>query len=163
MKFALNGAPTIGTLDGANVEIRDCVGAENFFLFGLTASEVIARRQEPDYARHAVEASPRLKRVLEQIRSGLFSASDTNRYHGLVDGLIGHDYFLVTCDFDSYFETQRHVDRAFTDRAGWTRMAALNTARVGWFSSDRTINGYASDIWNAKSLLDAHKSNRDVA
>ena len=163
MKFALNGAPTIGTLDGANVEIRDCVGAENFFLFGLTASEVTARRQEADYARHAVDASPRLKRVLEQIRSGLFSASDSSRYHGLVDGLIGHDYFLVTCDFDSYFATQRDVDRAFTDRSGWTRMAALNTARVGWFSSDRTINGYASDIWHAKSLLDAQKTNRDVA
>lgn len=163
MKFALNGAPTIGTLDGANVEIRDCVGAENFFLFGLTASEVTARRQEADYARNAVDASPRLKRVLEQIRSGLFSASDSSRYHGLVDGLIGHDYFLVTCDFDSYFATQRDVDRAFTDRSGWTRMAALNTARVGWFSSDRTINGYASDIWHAKSLLDAQKTNRDVA
>jgi starch phosphorylase len=163
MKFALNGAPTIGTLDGANVEIRDCVGAENFFLFGLTASEVTARRQVPDYARRAVETSPRLKRVLDQIRSGLFSASDAGRYHGLVDGLIGHDYFLVTCDFDSYFDKQREVDRAFTDRGGWARMAALNTARVGWFSSDRTINGYAKDIWNAESLLDAHKSDRDVA
>ena len=163
MKFALNGAPTIGTLDGANVEIRDCVGAENFFLFGLTASEVTARGQDANYARNAVDASPRLKRVLEQIRSGLFSASDSSRYHGLVDGLIGHDYFLVTCDFDSYFATQRDVDRAFTDRSGWTRMAALNTARVGWFSSDRTINGYASDIWHAKSLLDAQKTNRDVA
>ena len=163
MKFALNGAPTIGTLDGANVEIRECVGAENFFLFGLTAAEVAARRAEPDYARRAVDASPKLSRVLQQIRSGVFSAGDADRYQGLVDGLIAHDYFLVTCDFDSYFDTQRVVDRAYTDRSAWTRMAALNTARVGWFSSDRTINGYAKDIWNAQSLLDARKNSRDVA
>ena len=163
MKFALNGAPTIGTLDGANVEIRDCVGAENFFLFGLTASEVVARRAEPRYARAAIEASPRLRHALDQIRSGLFSESDKDRYSGLVDGLYNHDYFLVTCDFDSYFEAQRDVDRAFQDRQSWTRMAALNTARVGWFSSDRTISGYAKDIWNVESLTGAAKSKRDVA
>ena len=163
MKFALNGAPTIGTLDGANVEIRDCVGAENFFLFGLTAAEVTARRNEPGYARQAVEASPRLKRVLHQIASGAFSKTDKDRYKGFVENLIGHDYFLVTCDFDSYFATQREVDLTFNDRAAWTRMAALNTARVGWFSSDRTINGYAKDIWQAESLLNGTKSARDVA
>ena len=163
MKFALNGAPTIGTLDGANVEIRDCVGAENFFLFGLTAAEVTARRSEPGYARQAVEASPRLKRVLQQIASGAFSKTDKDRYKGFVENLIGHDYFLVTCDFDSYFATQREVDLAFNDRVAWTRMAALNTARVGWFSSDRTINGYAKDIWQAESLLNGTKSARDVA
>jgi starch phosphorylase len=81
----------------------------------------------------------------------------------LVDGLINHDYFLVTCDFDSYWSAQRDVDAAFRDRQSWTRMAALNTARVGWFSSDRTINGYAKDIWNVKSLLDAERRKRDVA
>ncbi|QJF51720.1 glycogen/starch/alpha-glucan phosphorylase [Roseobacter ponti] len=163
MKFALNGAPTIGTLDGANVEIRDCVGAENFFLFGLTAAEVAARRMEPDYARHAIEASPRLGRVLEQIRSGVFSPSDKDRYAGLVDGLFNHDYFLVTCDFDSYFDTQRVVDTAFADARSWTRLAALNTARVGWFSSDRTISGYARDIWNVRSMLATGSGDRDVA
>ena len=163
MKFALNGAPTIGTLDGANVEIRDCVGAENFFLFGLTAAEVTARRAEPDYARTAIMASPRLQRVLQQIRTGAFSGKDKDRYVGLVDGLFNHDYFLVTCDFDSYFAKQREVDAAFVDARSWTRMAALNTARVGWFSSDRTISGYANDIWNVKSLTRGAKTNRDVA
>jgi len=163
MKFALNGALTIGTLDGANVEIRDCVGEENFFLFGLTAAEVVARRQEPDYARRAVEASPRLGRALDQIAAGVFSGADRDRYKGFVDALVAHDYFLVTCDFDSYFETQRQVDAVFADRTRWTRMAALNTARVGWFSSDRTISGYAKDIWNAKSLLDPETTNLDVA
>ncbi|WP_300061238.1 glycogen/starch/alpha-glucan phosphorylase [uncultured Roseobacter sp.] len=163
MKFALNGAPTIGTLDGANVEIRDCVGAENFFLFGLTAAEVAARRTEPNYARRAVEASPRLSRVLKQIESGAFSPSDKSRYSGLVQGLLDHDYFLVTCDFDSYFDMQRTVDMAFADQNNWTRMAALNTARVGWFSSDRTITGYARDIWNASSLIASRASRKDVA
>ncbi len=163
MKFALNGAPTIGTLDGANVEIRDCVGAENFFLFGLTAAEVIARRAEPDYARRAIQASARLTRVLDQIRSGTFSGRDKDRYAGLVDGLYAHDYFLVSCDFDSYYDTQRDVDAAFIDQRGWTRMAALNCARVGWFSSDRTIRGYAKDIWRAESLLDGDNNSKNVA
>ncbi|WP_298917382.1 glycogen/starch/alpha-glucan phosphorylase [uncultured Roseobacter sp.] len=163
MKFALNGAPTIGTLDGANVEIRECVGAENFFLFGLTAAEVAARRAVPEYARRAVEASPRLARVLTQIETGVFSPSDKGRYAGLVQGLVNHDYFLVTCDFDSYFEAQRTVDMAFADKTAWTRMAALNTARVGWFSSDRTISGYARDIWKAPSLIAPRGSRQDVA
>ncbi|WP_187428831.1 Maltodextrin phosphorylase [Roseobacter fucihabitans] len=163
MKFALNGAPTIGTLDGANVEIRDCVGADNFFLFGLTAAQVTERRSVPEYARRAVEASPRLARVLKQIESGVFSPSDKARYHGLVQGLMNHDYFLVTCDFDSYFDTQRIVDKAFADQPSWTRMAALNTARVGWFSSDRTISGYARDIWKTPSLIASMGSRKDVA
>ncbi|MEM8703897.1 MAG: glycogen/starch/alpha-glucan phosphorylase [Pseudomonadota bacterium] len=154
MKFALNGALTIGTLDGANVEIRERVGAENFFLFGLTAEEVVERRNQHDYSRAAIAASPRLTRVLNQIADGLFSPGDPGRYHGLVRLLHEHDYFLVTCDFDDYFNTQRQVDIAFVDHARWARMAALNTARSGWFSSDRTIRGYAEDIWNTSSLLD---------
>ncbi len=154
MKFALNGAPTIGTLDGANVEIRDHVGAENFFLFGMTAAEVVARRAEPDFARKAIEASPRLSRVLDQIVRGEFSPDEAGRYGGLVKRLYEHDYFLVTCDFDSYFETQRSADAAYRDTDGWTRMAILNTARVGWFSSDRTIAGYAREIWDTKPIGD---------
>jgi starch phosphorylase len=152
MKFALNGAPTIGTLDGANVEIREHVGAENFFLFGLTAAEVVERRQHHGYARHAIEASPRLRRVLDQISHGAFSPEDRGRYGSLVQGLYEHDYFLVTCDFDDYYTTQRQVDAVFRDQAAWRRMALMNVARIGWFSSDRTIAGYAKDIWNAKSL-----------
>ncbi len=155
MKFALNGAPTIGTLDGANVEIREHVGAENFFLFGLTAAEVVERRAVPDFARKAIEASPRLSRVLEQISQGKFSPQEPGRYAGLVKRLYEHDYFLVTCDFDSYFKTQREVDAAYLDTESWTRMAIMNTARVGWFSSDRTIAGYAREIWDAKSIADS--------
>ncbi|MHA7776873.1 glycogen/starch/alpha-glucan phosphorylase [Roseibium sp. M-1] len=152
MKFALNGALTIGTLDGANVEIRERVGAENFFLFGLTAAEVVARRKQAGYSAAAIAASPKLARVLEQIEAGVFSSGDRDLYRGLVQDMRQKDYFLVTCDFDDYFATQRKVDLAYADQDNWTRMAVLNTARVGWFSSDRTIADYAKDIWNAHSL-----------
>lgn len=152
MKLSLNGSPTIGTLDGANVEIREHVGAENFFLFGLAAEEVMERRKSAGFAREAIEASPRLKRVLDQVASGVFSGGDTERFQGLLQNLFDHDYFLVTCDFDGYFETQRKVDGAYKDTDNWTRIAALNTAGMGWFSSDRTIQGYARDIWGASSL-----------
>ncbi len=153
MKFSLNGALTIGTLDGANVEIREQVGAENFFLFGLTAEEVEQRRQEPNFARNAIGQSPVLSRVLSQIADGLFSPGDPYRYGGLVHRLYDHDYFLVSCDFDDYFKTQRKVDTAYQDVEHWSEMAALNTARMGFFSSDRTIQGYAKDIWGAQSLI----------
>ncbi len=152
MKFALNGALTIGTLDGANVEIRDHVGAENFYLFGLTAQEVVARREEQDFARLAIEASPRLIKVLDQIQSGEFSPGDSNRHASLVQRMYEHDYFLVTADFDDYFKTQRQVDIDYRDTNTWGRRAILNTARMGWFSSDRTISGYARDIWNVSAL-----------
>ena len=147
MKFALNGALTIGTLDGANVEIREHVGPENFYLFGLTASEVMARRAVHGFSRAAIEASPRLRRVLGQIYEGRFSPDDPGRYHGLVGVLYDHDYFLVTSDFDDYFETQRQVDRDFRNGREWAAKSLLNTAAMGWFSSDRTIQGYARDIW----------------
>jgi starch phosphorylase len=150
MKLALNGAPTIGTLDGANIEIRDRVGEDNFFLFGMTAEEVVARRAVPDYARAAIEASPVLARVLDQIATGVFSPDDSSRYQDLVGALFDHDDFLVTCDFDSYYERQREIDDAFRDRVGWTRKAALNTANVGWFTSDRAVRGYARDIWGVE-------------
>lgn len=151
MKFALNGALTVGTLDGANIEIREHVGAENFYHFGLTAAEVVARREQPEYARQAIEASPRLSRVLGQIADGEFSPDDPQRYASLVRRLFDHDYFLVTCDFDAYFETQRQIDADFQNATAWTRAAILNTARMGWFSSDRSIAGYAQDIWNVRS------------
>lgn len=154
MKFALNGALTIGTLDGANVEIREAVGEENFYLFGLTTPEVVARREEHGFARNAIQASPRLLRVLDQISSGEFSPSDPTRYAGLVRRLYENDYFLVTCDFDRYFETQRTVDADFKNTSSWLRKTILNTARMGWFSSDRTISGYAKDVWKVSSLKD---------
>ncbi|WP_298961263.1 glycogen/starch/alpha-glucan phosphorylase [uncultured Roseibium sp.] len=151
MKFALNGALTIGTLDGANVEIREHVGPENFFLFGLTAHEVVERRHVHGFSRAAIEASPRLTRVLGQIFEGVFSPSDPSRYHGLIGTLYDHDYFLVTCDFDSYFETQRRVDEVYRNPQNWAAMALRNTANMGWFSSDRTIEGYARDIWQVSA------------
>ncbi|KAA8607340.1 maltodextrin phosphorylase [Salipiger aestuarii] len=153
MKFALNGAPTVGTLDGANVEIRDHVGPENFFLFGMTAEEVMERRTVENHARRAIDADPRLASALKLIREGRFSPSEPDRYAGVVDNLEGPDFFLVCSDFTDYWRAQREVDTAFADRTGWARMAALNTARSGWFSSDRTIRGYMADIWKAQSLL----------
>jgi Glucan phosphorylase len=153
MKFALNGALTIGTLDGANVEIRERVGAENFFLFGMTADEVVARRRNPDHARDAIEACPELQDVLQMVAEGRFSPEDPGRYHELVHRLWHHDYFMVTSDYQAYAEAQRRVDSAWADRPGWLRMAALNTARVGYFSSDRTIRGYMKDIWSVTPAL----------
>ncbi|MBK1635789.1 glycogen/starch/alpha-glucan phosphorylase [Rhodovulum adriaticum] len=152
MKFALNGAPTIGTLDGANVEIRDRVGARNFFLFGMTADEVEARRAVPDHARQAIAADPRLSGALMEISRGTFSPAERHRYRGVVANLSGDDYFLVCSDFTAYWDAQRRADAAFADADGWRRMAACNTARSGWFSSDRTIRGYMSDIWDVAPL-----------
>ena len=153
MKFMMNGAPTIGTLDGANVEILNEVGAENFFLFGMTTQEANLRREDPDHARRAIEASPALQVVLQQIADGVFSPGHADRYHGLVDRIWNHDYFLVASDFDAYDAAQIKVDHAFADRDRWTKMAALNTARSGFFSSDRTIRNYMRDIWSIPSAL----------
>lgn len=153
MKFMLNGAPTIGTLDGANVEIRQEVGAENFFLFGLSAEEVVKRREDPDHARHAIEASQPLQDVLQMIVEGRFSPDDPGRYNGFVDRMWNSDYFLAASDFDAYHAAQGRVDAAFADGDGWARMAALNTARAGFFSSDRAIRGYMKDIWYTESAL----------
>jgi starch phosphorylase len=153
MKFMMNGAPTIGTLDGANVEILAEVGAENFFLFGLTAEEVVKRRENPDHARHAIEASQPLQDVLFMIAEGRFSLDQPDRYHGLVHRVWHHDYFLVASDFDAYLTAQAQVDAAYADRARWLTMAALNTARSGFFSSDRTIRGYMADVWSVEPAL----------
>ena len=153
MKLSLNGALTIGTLDGANVEIRERVGAENFFLFGMTADEVLERRKNVNHAREAIEESQALKDVLQLIVEGRFSPDQRDRYHGLVHRAWNSDYFLVTSDFADYQCAQAEVDKAYQDRDRWARMAALNTARMGFFSSDRSIRGYMEDIWGAKSAL----------
>jgi len=153
MKFMMNGAPTIGTLDGANVEILQEVGAENFFLFGLTAEQVIERRKNPDHARDAILASQPLQDVLQMIAEGAFSPGEPGRYHQLVHRVWHHDYFLVAADFDAYLAAQAEVDIAYADRGRWLKMAALNTARSGFFSSDRTIRGYMADIWGLESAL----------
>ncbi len=149
MKMALNGALTIGTLDGANVELRDLVGDENIFIFGLTAAEVEASRSLGIDSTARIAASPGLREALDEIASGVFSNDDIGRYHGLVDTLTHHDYFMVCADFDAYFATQMRVDEAWRNRKNWMHSSILNTANVGWFSSDRTIAEYASEIWNA--------------
>jgi glycogen phosphorylase len=153
MKFMMNGAPTIGTLDGANVEILHEVGPENFFLFGLTADEVGARRADPDHAKKAIEGCQPLQDVLMMIAEGRFSPDQPDRYHDLVTRVWHHDYFLVSDDFAAYHSEQKRVDAAYADRNGWRRMAALNVARSGFFSSDRTIRSYMDQIWDVKSAL----------
>ena len=153
MKFTMNGALTIGTLDGANVEIREHVGAENFFLFGMTASEVRARYLIADHARVAILASQTLQDILQMIVEGRFSPEETDRYNGLVDATWNHDPFLVASDFDSYLAAQAKVDDAFADTDHWNTLALRNIAGSGYFSSDRTIKGYMDEIWDTKSLL----------
>jgi starch phosphorylase len=153
MKFALNGAPTIGTLDGANVEIRELVGPENFFLFGMTAPEVVERRRNPRHAADAIAASPRLAEAIGAIERGTFSGGDREAFAGVARNLREHDWFCVCADFDAYWDAQRRVESAWADPGGWARMAALNVARSGWFSSDRTIKGYMAQVWNATSLI----------
>jgi len=147
MKLALNGALTIGTLDGANVEIRDHVGADDIIIFGLTADEVASTRAAGYDPRAAIAASPELSQALAAIKGGVFSHDDPGRYAGLVDGIENSDWFLCAADFDSYAAAQRSVDRRWEDRAGWNASAIRNVAGVGWFSSDRTISEYARDIW----------------
>jgi len=147
MKFALNGALTIGTLDGANIEIKDRVGDENIVIFGLTAEEVAERRANGYNPREVIEGSRELRQAVEAIASGVFSPDDPDRYAGLMGGLYDHDWFLVAADFDSYAAAQRKVDQRWEDQAGWRASAIRNIANVGWFSSDRTISEYAKDIW----------------
>jgi starch phosphorylase len=147
MKFALNGALTIGTLDGANIEIKEHVGDENIVIFGLTADEVAAKRAGGYDPRATIEGSRELAQAVNAIASGVFSPGDPDRYKGLMQGLYDHDWFMVAADFDGYAAAQRDVDARWADRAGWSRAAILNVARVGWFSSDRTIGDYAREIW----------------
>jgi len=152
MKFALNGALTIGTLDGANIELRDHVGAENIFIFGLTAAEVDERRRTGIDAAAAIAASPVLDEVLDAVGSGVFSPDDKSRYSALADGLRHHDHFMVAHDFDDYRYAQTAVATLWHDRAQWWEKAILNTARVGWFSSDRAVGEYAREIWRAEPV-----------
>ena len=130
------------------------MGAENFFLFGMTAEEAEARRAIPGHAAAAIAGSARLKSALDAIAKGVFCPSEPGRYAHIVANLTEADYFLVASDFEDYWRAQREVDTAYADRDLWTRMAALNTARSGWFSSDRTIRGYMADIWDARSALE---------
>ena len=149
MKFALNGALTIGTLDGANVEMRDHVGEDNIVIFGLTAGEVATARAEGDDPRVIIEASRELSQALAAIATGVFSPDERSRFAELIDGIYNNDWFMVAADFDAYTAAQRTVDQIWTDPRSWHSKTIRNTARMGWFSSDRTIRQYASEIWRA--------------
>ncbi len=153
MKFSMNGALTIGTLDGANVEIREEVGAGNFFLFGLTAEEVHSLQKGGYLPMEYYLRDPELQGVIERTRSGDFSNGDQELFKPLVDSLLFHDTFMLIADFESYVDAQGRVDAAYRDKEQWTRMSILNTARMGRFSSDRAIREYCRDIWNAKPVL----------
>jgi starch phosphorylase len=147
MKFALNGALTIGTLDGANIEIKDHVGDDNIFIFGMTADEVAEKRAGGYRGRDVIAGSPELAQAVSGIASGVFSPDDPDRYKGLMDGLYDHDWFMLAADFDAYAAAQRDVDAKWNDADAWGRSAVLNVANMGWFSSDRTIGEYAKQIW----------------
>ena len=153
MKFALNGALTIGTLDGANIEIRERVGAENFFLFGLTTDDVYRVRQQGYDPRGVYETNADLRAAIDWIAGGVFSGGDAELFQPIVDSLLNHDEYLLCADFASYIDCQRQVAEAYADKERWTTMSILNAARCGYFSSDRTIAEYNRDIWRA-SVLD---------
>jgi starch phosphorylase len=148
MKFALNGALTLGTLDGANIEIMEEVGKENIFIFGLTAEEVAAKRRDYN-PRECYSNDPILSRAIDLIREGFFSPEEPDIFHSLVDQLLNEDRYLVLADFGAYYSRNRDVDALYKDQDAWTRKAILNVARMGKFSSDRTIMEYNRDIWHA--------------
>jgi starch phosphorylase len=153
MKFALNGSLTIGTLDGANVEIREEVGTENFFLFGLTQEGVSRKRQEGYYPYEEYQSNEGLREVLDSIRSGIFSSCNPSLFNPLVDSLLCYDEYMLLADYQSYIECQERVSEAYLDKARWTRMSILNVARMGKFSSDRAIREYCQEIWNVQSVV----------
>jgi starch phosphorylase len=147
MKLAMNGALTIGTLDGANIEIRDAVGEENFFLFGLTADEVIEKQRQRLLGRSALKDNPLLDEALKLIREGFFCPEEPDLFHQLVDDLLGYDQYMVLADFAEYAKKQAEVESEFRNTDEWTRKAGYNIVRMGRFSSDRTIREYAEGIW----------------
>jgi starch phosphorylase len=152
MKFQMNGALTIGTVDGANIEICEEVGVENFFLFGLEAHEVAARRAAGYRPMEFVENHEELLAIFQLIRDGFFSRGNSAQFQPLLDNLMYHDPYFVLADYQSYSDCQAHVDQSYRDKEGWTRMSILNSARSGKFSSDRTIREYCDEIWKAKAV-----------
>jgi starch phosphorylase len=158
MKFAMNGALTIGTLDGANIEIRDAVGHENFFLFGLTAEEV-ERWKAEGYTPHSIyESNPELREAIDLINSGFFSDGDRGLFHPLVESLLTRDDYMLLADYQAYMDCQQRVSDAYSDQNNWTRMSILNSARVGRFSSDRSIREYCRDIWQVRPIAPDERS-----
>lgn len=152
MKFALNGALTIGTLDGANIEIKEEVGNENIFIFGLTAEEVVQTRRQGYNPRDYYYKSAELKGVLDLIASGFFFPENPGLFQPIYESLMNHDEYLLLADFDPYVECQDKVAEVYRDQSEWARMSILNVARMGKFSSDRTIQEYCDDIWRVKPV-----------
>ncbi|MDT5034796.1 MAG: glycogen phosphorylase [Actinoplanes sp.] len=152
MKLALNGALTIGTLDGANIEIRDRVGAENFFLFGLNADQAASIRSGDYRPRYYYEHDDELRAAIDAIANGAFSNGDRDTFAPIVDSMLGRDEYLTLADYRAYVDCQEHVERTWADPEAWTRMSVLNTARCGFFSSDRTVADYCETIWHAQPV-----------
>jgi len=152
MKFALNGALTTGTLDGANIEIRECVGEENFFLFGLTAEEVFALKEAGYNPMEYYLSNPQLRAAIDRIGFGYFSNGDQDLFQPIVDSLLYHDEYLLMVDYEAYIDCQERAENTYLDEETWTRMAILNVARCGYFSSDRTMKQYCEDIWGVEPV-----------
>jgi len=152
MKFSLNGALTIGTLDGANIEIREEVGADNFFLFGLTADQVAELKHTGYRPDEYIRNNPVLQEVINSVRNGVFSCGSDGLFYPLIDTLLGHDPYMVLADFQAYVDCQTQVNKAYQNQSDWTRMSILNAARSGKFSSDRSIREYSKDIWNVEPV-----------
>ena len=152
MKFALNGALTIGTLDGANVEIRHEVGADNFFLFGLDTDQVNALRAGGYHPGRYLERSPRLQEAVQLIESGFFSYGERDRFRPIVDHLRYHDPYMICADFDSFVACEARAAELYGDSSAWARCSTLNIAGASHFSSDDTIRAYATDIWGIEPL-----------
>jgi len=154
MKFSLNGALTIGTLDGANVEIREEVGADNFFLFGLDAAQVQSEKSMGYSSRSIYERNKTLHEVLDFIVSGQLTGGDSELFRPIIDKLLWHDPFMVLADFQDYIECQEQVSTLWRDHKAWTKKSILNVARMGKFSSDRSIRDYCRKVWRVKPGLD---------
>jgi starch phosphorylase len=152
MKFSMNGALTVGTLDGANIEIRESVGAENFFLFGMTTDQVYAAKAAGYNPASYYHGNAELKETIDELRSGRFSRGDQNLFKPLTDSLLSQDPYMLLADYQSYIECQDRIDQAYLEVDHWTRMSILNTARMGKFSSDRAIREYANEIWHVKPV-----------
>lgn len=153
MKFALNGALTVGTLDGANIEIREQVGDDNIFIFGLEVDDIDQLRQKGYNPKKYYEENGELKKALDQIRDGFFSPEDKDLFHPIINNLLHHgDYFMVLADYEAYVEKQREVEKVYRDRKAWNRAAIINVANMGLFSSDRSIRDYAERVWEVEPV-----------
>jgi starch phosphorylase len=152
MKLSLNGALTIGTLDGANIEIREQVGEDNFFLFGMTADEVSKLRERGYDPAHYYQSDEKLRKAVDAISQGEFSAEEPERYRGLIDGLLHGDHFMVMADFASYMEQQLEVDKLYQNHKQWCKAVISNIAGMGNFSADRAIHQYAENIWGIEPV-----------